>query len=224
VSSTNRSGELRVADDFYETPGWAVRALLPELGKPPHEVVEPACGNGAIVDELKHAWGDSSLYYGFELDPTRAAIADARGGRVRCADFLSLPPEHCWDLAITNPPFVLAQEFAEQCLKVARETALLLRLAFMAGIERSAFLKANPCDVFPLPRRPQFVAVVKCREGKGQVSCGWRITVQIDAPRPKCCPNCGGKRDVVTSDSADYAWFVWGPGRGNRWKILEIDT
>lgn len=23
-----------------------------------------------------------------------------------------------------------------------------------------------------------------------------------------------------TSDATEYAWFVWGPGRGNRWWIL----
>lgn len=24
------------------------------------------------------------------------------------------------------------------------------------------------------------------------------------------------------TDSAAYAWFVWGPGRGNRWHILDV--
>lgn len=25
------------------------------------------------------------------------------------------------------------------------------------------------------------------------------------------------------TDATEYAWYVWGPGRGNRWSILDID-
>lgn len=26
------------------------------------------------------------------------------------------------------------------------------------------------------------------------------------------------------TDATEYAWFVWGPGRGNRWYVLTIDN
>ena len=52
MSSTNR-GAVRHADDFYSTPAWATRAILPHL-RPvqSRSVLEPACGDGAIAKEL----------------------------------------------------------------------------------------------------------------------------------------------------------------------------
>jgi hypothetical protein len=63
--------------------------------------------------------------------------------------------------------------------------AFLLRLNWLGGQARAAWHRANPCDVYVLPRRPSFT-------GKG-------------------------------TDATEYAWMVWGTGRGGRWSVLEVE-
>lgn len=183
MSSTGRGGE-RHPDDFYATPAWAVRSILPHLDLT-GSILEPSAGDGAIVKVLLGAGVSPACIRAVELDAERAAVVPCR---TECADFLGrFPAEPVYqpDLILGNPPFSLALEFIEEALRVAggRGTVcFILRLAFLESQKRAAFHRAHPADLFVLPRRPSFT-------GKGV-------------------------------DSAAYAWFVWGPGRGGRWSLL----
>lgn len=231
MSATGRS-DIREPDDFYETPAWVVEALLPHLptgGK----VLDPGCGSGAILRAIMatppfvHADLNGIEIHEGRADEARALFGDARKFHVQTGDFLTAHIES-HDLIIGNPPFSLAMAFVEKSLALAKPyrgtVAMLLRMNWLASQERSTFHRANAADLFILPRRPSFCASLKCKPPKeeGSKGCGWAVMQRVDAPRPKRCPTCGSTVAVVTSDSTEYAWFVWGPGRGNRWQLLAV--
>lgn len=224
MSSTNR-GAQRLADDFYETPAWAVRALLRELGPiSPSRILEPCAGRGAIVRVVHELWPGSSILAN-EVDESRArTCAQTMHGSLysECynEDFLARADWGTFDLIPTNPPFSLAVPFVEKARKHAREVAMLLRVNFVASMERADFWEKNPADLLVLPKRPSFCKSLKCG---AKPKCSWKETVYLDTPTPEKCPGCGGKVDVCTTDSCEYAWCLWGPGRGGRWKRLTIE-
>jgi hypothetical protein len=175
----------RHPDDFYGTPAWVTDLILPFLPLA-GTIVEPSCGDGAILARVAIARPRGCLR-GFELNPERAEQARVRvpSAEVRTGDFLHWAEHNTIDdvgLIIGNPPFTFAQEFVEACIGLAAPTrgtvAMLLRLAFIESEERACFHAAHPSDVYPLANRPSFT-------GDG-------------------------------TDSAAYGWFVWGPGRGGR--------
>lgn len=235
MSSTHR-GAKRMADDFYETPPWATRAILRVLGPRDGVILDPCAGDGAILAVAREMCPVAHLS-AIELRPEHeAACRGAMSGPfVRPTDLVirdALLPES-WrgrttdrpHLVLTNPPFELSMEFVRRALdEVSRggTVAMLLRLAFMASIERQAFHNERPADVFVLPRRPSFAASLKCSK-KRETGCTYAEILPLKAPRPKACPLCGAKVSVTTNDSADYAWFVWSWGCGGRWKTLDID-
>jgi hypothetical protein len=234
--------DVRHPDDFYETPAWCVRALLPYLQR--GTVLDPCCGNGAIGRVLAEEWPEQERY-GIEIDETRAGEAKASqilradGTPMRAFDKVSncdylktqvvdqLPNERVVlkpaPLIITNPPFKLALEFATKAIKDADTVAFLLRLNWLASETRRAFHAANPSDLVIMPRRPSFAQFCSC------TVCAWKATLPASAERPSWCPECiksaGGHSvgkspiKVSTTDSTEYAWFVWGPGRGGRYEI-----
>jgi hypothetical protein len=184
MSATGR-GAVRQPDDFYETPAWVTRALVPKL-KPLRSrarILEPAAGAGAITGVVRK-WAPDSTIYAVDIDGERLTKAEAN---VRIeSSFLDYRASG-FDLAITNPPFSLALEFIEHALGFVHtggEVAMLLRLNFLGSKKRAPFWKSHPCDVYVIPKRPSFTG--------------------------------GG------TDSCEYMWAVWGPGRGSRWKILDL--
>ena len=225
MSSTAR-GASRENLDFYPTPAWAVDLLLAELGvRPDWTVLEPAAGDGAIVRRLLARGLAPGLVHAIEIDPARAEIVRGIVPYTRCADFTTPPSVGRYDLIVTNPPFALASDFARVALSMAGESgsvALLLRLNWLGSQERAAFHRAHPSDILLLPKRPEFTASMSCSAKKG--GCAYRETLPIEAPRPKACPLCGARTMCSTTDSIEYAWFVWGPGRGGRWKILPMPS
>jgi hypothetical protein len=185
MSATGRNlvGRERLPDDFYQTPAWCVRAILPHLTGV-SAVLDPCCGNGAILDVVADEW--KCITTGIELDPVREVNHLAtRGDALRMR----------WPEAtvITNPPYSLAFEFVcksiftddDPPLVSRRESAFLLRLNWLGSMKRYAFHRIMPADLYVLPRRPSFAH--------------------------------GG------TDATEYAWFVWGPHRGGRWQILEVE-
>jgi len=224
LSATGRS-DVRDPDDFYETPAWCVHAILPHLPSG-GRVLDPGCGTGAILRAIMAtpAFAHADLH-GIELDADRAEQArglfcGTRGHQVETGDFFTGSVDSA-NLVVANPPFSLAMEFVARSIAITKPyrgtVAMLLRLNWLASQERLAFHRANPSDVFILPRRPSFCASLRCK-----VKCGWHVLQKLDAPRAKECPACGGAVVVTTSDSTEYAWFVFGPGRGNRWSLLHV--
>lgn len=196
MSATGRS-DVRRPDDFYSTPAWCVRAILPEL---PNEGIlfDPCAGDGAILAAVREEQ-PSRVLLGLELSATRVMRAGLRSLPVIEGDALD---EQTWKgtcgsnlrVVLTNPPYSLAEEFLCRALDefgfapdgMLRGTVcLLLRLNWLASQSRAWLHKKHPSDVFVLPRRPSFV---------------------------------NGR-----TDATEYGWFVWGPGRGGHWRILDVE-
>lgn len=109
--SCNNTGK-RNASDFYQTPYCLTDLLLTKetlFGT----VLEPACGNNAIVDRLPYC----TTYYDKETN--------------------FLCEREQYDTVITNPPFSLAYEFIKKAKQVAKEKImLLLPLSYLHGKKR----------------------------------------------------------------------------------------
>lgn len=99
---------------FYWSPQAVVQAALDFAGihskeaysrsyqMPEYRVLEPSCGDGRIMDELR-ARGCKAM--GFEYHPGRAAEARAKGHSVVTANFLEQAPTPEFDKVVMNPPF-----------------------------------------------------------------------------------------------------------------------
>lgn len=97
---------------FYPTPRPVIDAALEFAGiykrehyrgEPTYQrVLEPSCGDGRIMDELRHR---CCRPFGIEYHPGRAAEAKAKGHSVLCANFLEQPPVPEYDAVVMNPPF-----------------------------------------------------------------------------------------------------------------------
>lgn len=116
--------------DYFPTPPWGTRAgaeLLMGLDPDAKTVLEPACGAGHMAGVL-----------GEYFEVVASDVYPHGYGAVRDwldADAWADVPECDW--LVTNPPFTLAQDFLTVGLQRARRgVALLLRLAFIEGIER----------------------------------------------------------------------------------------
>lgn len=181
MSATNRGSERR-ANDFYETPEWLTRALIPEISHhvpalAPWKILEPAYGRGAIARVLRNAWPDSEII-GMELDP---ATAHANEGP--CVPLVDnfLTAEYfepmMFDLIVTNPPYNLAREFVTKSLTLAPIVAMLLRVNFLGSQKRAPWLREHTPAIFVTPKRPPFTT---------------------------------NKQGRLGTDATEYAWFVWG--------------
>lgn len=233
--------DIRLQDDAYMTPAWCVRALLPYLKR--GKVLEPCCGNGAIGKVLAEEWPEQERY-GIEIDAGRthqaraAQILRVDGTPLRAfdnvveGDFLTnVSDSKRAPIIITNPPFKLALEFAKKAVGMADTVAFLLRLNWLASAERRPFHRAHPADIIVLPRRPSFAQFLNCggrpRSPMGMAPalapCVWKDVIESSAERPQSCPQCGGAVKASTTDSTEYAWFIWGEGRGGRYCIANED-
>jgi len=146
MSSTGR-GLARIANDYYPTPKWLVQAIISRLAVP-HSILEPACGDGVIVDVLKESFPLATI-----------CASDIVTGD----DFLKTVPNPTFDLIITNPPFSLAQQFVDRAMLWRRneesQVAMLLRLNFLGARKRAAWWRSRPMPaVYVSPRRPRVLA------------------------------------------------------------------
>lgn len=172
--------EARLSDwgdelDFYETPKWAIQAVLPHVPERDRRwaILEPAAGRGAIIDEVM-VLGPCAVA-AYELHPERfEELAERHRFIVGCknadfldadvhADFPGLFPGPV--LVVMNPPYTkprptIGLEFVEKCLELVGENgcvAALLPLDFATGVERCERIHDRyPGSVYPLRRRPHF--------------------------------------------------------------------
>ena len=223
MSSTGLS-DVRHPDDFYVTPAPVTLAIVPHLNPLSGLVLDPCAGDGAILDALAgiDPIDDRMVLHGIEVDEGRCGLARAGGHTVDNEDALSPVPWSALDdisAVVMNPPFKLAMEFVTRAIaEVPRgDVAALLRLNWLSSKGRSDFHRKHPSDIYILTSRPEFAASLKCKK-----KCGWEVLQRISDPRPKRCPACGEGVTCTTTDSTEYAWFVWGPGRGNRWKLVDV--
>ena len=110
--------------DLYETPDVAVRALLLHE-KLPRCIWEPACGPGAIVGVLR---GAGHSVYATDLNDWECPDSLSR------IDFLmerSAPVQI--QAIVTNPPYMIANAFIWNALKLVPHVCMLLPLQFLEG-------------------------------------------------------------------------------------------
>lgn len=97
---------------FYWSPKPVILAALDAAGiyearyrgdnLPFHRVLEPSCGDGRIMDELR---ARGCRPFGIEYHPGRAAEARAKGHSVLTGNFLEQPARPEFDFVVMNPPF-----------------------------------------------------------------------------------------------------------------------
>jgi hypothetical protein len=158
-------------EDFYPIPPIAVESLL-RVESFDGPIWEPACGDGAISKVLEAA--------GHKVISTD--LHDRRFG-MPGIDLLMCTKPYAPNI-VTNPPYSISTEFARQALTLcpAGKVCLLMRLAWLEGIERKALFEETGlarAHVFSrrLPRMHRH---------------GWT-----------------GPRSTST---IAFAWFVWEPG------------
>lgn len=155
--------EGRPKNDFYRTPTEATLALLAKE-KFTNSVWESACGDGAISKVL--------LKKEFKVVSTDI---EPRGFGDQLDFFFA--PALLAPTIITNPPFYLAQQFAERALALGCEKlALFEKLAFLEGQERSLFLeKSHLKRVWVFSYRLTLTRGDEVYDNGGMISFAWYI-------------------------------------------------
>jgi hypothetical protein len=163
-----KPGTKGEALDDFPTPPWATRALAEYVIEPQGICLEPACGRGHMSAALAEYFDDV----------ISCDIFDYGFGNV--ADFLKSTYEaDSFDWVITNPPFILAEQFIVRSMKIARRgVAMLTRTVFIESEGRyERLFKDNPPS-----RHAQFVERV---------------------------PMLEGRLDRHATTATAYAWLVW---------------
>ena len=172
--------------DYFPTPPFATRALcefLRDLGYPLHayDVWEPACGEF-------HMARPSGEYF------AKVRASDVHPyGEHQVLDFPLLGrSEHGADWVITNPPFMLAEQFIRTALDVAGTgVAMLVRSAFLEGEKRCLGLFAETAPSYVLQFSERVVML------KDRLVRSGRVDPFHEKP--------GSKASSATS----YSWLVW---------------
>ena len=175
-TSPNRK---RVENDFYATPEESTKALLLNFSFG-NKFLEPCVGKGHIADVIgRH----------YQSPITAVDIVDRGYVDTIVADFLTYDFRGVkFDSIITNPPFALAQEFAEKSLSLLEEggkLALFLKIQFLEGAKRREFFEKYP---------PKEVAVFSKRQSP------MRNGSPLD------------EKGKPWSNTMCFAWFVWEKG------------
>ena len=140
----NRQAE-KTGRDFFQTPPAITEKLLEVENLERNEtILEPACGNGAIVDVLRK--------HGFTVEAFDKHIGTNR------QDFFKFNPKTPVPVIITNPPFNSSMEFLEHAMRVSMKAIFLLPLDYLQGkarLERWYSSGEFHCSrVYVLSRRP----------------------------------------------------------------------
>jgi hypothetical protein len=158
----------REKNDFYPTPLRGVEALL-GVEKFSGAVWEPACGDGAISKSFAAA--------GYDVLSTD--LVD-RGFGTPGIDFLLEWRARAPNI-VTNPPFKLAVPFVRKALELTTgKVAMLLKVAFLEGIERSTLFASSPlARVHVFSQRLAFVpggtSEGRALDGGGMMAFAWFV-------------------------------------------------
>ena len=168
ISASNHSQEKRQTEDFYATEPLAVEDLL-NLEKFTDTILEPCVGMGHIAEVLKQN-GHKVI---------AQVIVDRDYPETIIKDFLT-QTENKNDI-ITNPPYVLAKEFAEHALDISQDgtkIAMFLKLTFLESQSRKKLFAKYPFK-----------------------------TLYVFSQRRTCAKN--GNFEKYPSSAVAYGWFVW---------------
>lgn len=213
MSSTNRS---EGSTENWETPFWTVRRLLEAVWFPGGEWLEPMAGTGRLIQAVNQNGPGGIRWTACELRSECAPGLKKLGlARTRCPEdfILDFSPDlhrgkhpadvdplvSMYDVGIANPAFSLAFDALSKMLVCCEHVAILQRLNWLgSGVNNGKhdFLRSFHPDVYLLPDRVKFLLNGKfprhppgTKDGKGR--------------------NIGGH--LMSGDSIEYAWYVWGP-------------
>lgn len=160
MSSTNR-GSQRLPYDQYETPPWAVERFLDERLKDlptSGRWIEPCAGSGSIIRTVNSVITPVPKWTAAELWPKykRRLVGLVGEASVLIGDFLTMEFDERFAVAITNPPFSIAYEVIQKCLRIADWVIMLLRVNWLGSETRHRFLTTFAPDVHVLPNRISF--------------------------------------------------------------------
>lgn len=147
--------------DFYPTPPECTTALLDFLEdkmllRKSDPIWECACGSNAMVDVMRER--------GYSVIGT-----DIVNGQ----DYLTTDLQVDYEWIITNPPFILSQQFIERSVTNGKPFAMLLKSQYWHSAKRrELFIKHPPLFVLPLTWRPDFT-----NEGKSLMDVIWCVWV-----------------------------------------------
>ena len=105
---TKRAETTDVSKDlqYYPTPRSVTKRIIEDIYIHEGELIlEPSCGCGRFMDEIKAADINGVKTRGIEFDHLRAEEARMKGHKVLTANFLEVEPEPIYDRVIMNPPF-----------------------------------------------------------------------------------------------------------------------
>jgi hypothetical protein len=172
---SNVDGYERQKDDFYPTPERATLALL-DVEQFDGPIWEPACGDGAISRVLENAGHDV----------ISSDLVDRGYGESRI-DFLMELASRAPNV-VTNPPFKLAVPFVRQSVRLTTgKVAMLLKIAFLEGIERAEMFQKTPlARVLVFSRRLAFVPGDGARklDGGGMMAFAWFVWDHAHVGKP----------------------------------------
>ncbi len=173
MGASNHSEKERQTEDYYATEPKAVDCLIEETDLVFNKNIwEPASGGNHIADKLRG--------YGFDV---RTSDIIKRCDDTEILDFLTSNEKWHGDI-ITNPPYKIAQKFAEKALESVEEgakVAMFLKVLFLESKGRKEFFKKYP---------PKYVF--------------------ISSGRLNCAMN--GDFRTYKSSAIAYAWYVWEKG------------
>jgi hypothetical protein len=154
VRGVLKAREDRIANDAYYTPWRLADAICKRLAEhiDPRGVWDPCCGDLAFVEAAFKAWG------------ARPRLIHFTGTDLPEYDFLKadVPFEPTQpDLIVSNPPYLLAEQFVHRALSLLPDgghLAFLLRLSFLCGQKRveSLWSKSGLRYLMPIAPRPSF--------------------------------------------------------------------
>lgn len=178
-----------VTDD-YPTPPWAVRALVEYFITPvslaSHTVLEPCSGRGYLANTLREYGANV-----FENDKYDYGNPNSSLG-----DFLNPDYHKEADYIITNPPFILAEEFVLKALMLARHMVCVFeRTNFLEGKGRHErlFSKTPPSFILPFVERVQMARgrlVPKMASVTPYSWFVWFVGDEVSYPKVKWIPPC----------------------------------
>lgn len=158
--------ENREKDDFYPTPPEATLKLL-SVEKFEGAIWEPASGDGAISRIL-----ENNGYQVFSTD-----LVDRNHGLAR-VDFLMETKSQAPNI-ITNPPYKLADQFAEKAIHLATgKVAFLCRLAWLEGKKRKKLFESTPLAhvwVFSSRLKMQRGRQANATDASGAIAFAWFV-------------------------------------------------
>lgn len=161
MSSAGRCARGGGGFDFWPTPPWCVDALLDVLDLPGGRWVEPSAGSGAIIQAVNARRCDVRWLAVEQREETHRAL-EATGASVAIGDFLTLPIDQRFDVAILNPPFSHAFAFVRRCLDLADHVVAFERAPWIGdAAERADYFRETMPDEYRLGR--------VCFDGKGTV-------------------------------------------------------